>query len=296
MKKFDNFSIAIALDGSAMDQVLVDYLKVYLPFYSTQKIIGFTLVPENSTKTQVSKTDFETFMAESFRDFPTIEVSYRILSSNKPIAKVEKFVNKRDIQTLVVGRKHISIGSGNLAKRFSRRLLCNVLTVPPKPPASIKKVLVPIDFTRQSNLSLEWVVAAHNYFKFEEIICVNIFNLPSGYSAAGKNRKDFKSIMLKNAKANYDNFIAKYKDSGIKFKRELHLDLEESEKHKTIFRLALLHKVDLIVIATKGRTTMAAVLLSSTTEKLLYENIVTPTFVLKTGNKNMSFIQALNQI
>ena len=296
MEKFDNFSIAIALDGSTMDEVLVDYLKVFLPFYSTKKIIGFTLVPKDSANPQVSEAEFKTFMTDSFEDFPSIRVSYRILRSSKPIAEVEKLVNKEDIQTLVVGRKHISIGSGNLAKRFSRRLLCNVLTVTPEPSLPIKKVLVPIDFTRQSNLSLDWVVTAHNYFKFEEIICVNIFNLPSGYTAAGKTRQDFKNIMLKNAESNYQNFIAKYKDSGIKFKRELHLDLEDYQKHEIIFKLALVHKVDLIVIATKGRTTMAAVLLSSTTEKLLYENVIMPTFVLKTGNKNMSFIQALSEI
>ncbi len=290
---------AVALDGTDMDNKIVDYLKFILPLYPVKKIIFFTLIVEGQIpENKQYSSNFKKFVNINFKDYKDkkVDIKALVFKTSRPADMVNKLTEDEDIHTIVVGRKNLKGGSGGLLKMLSRRVLCNLLTITRSGKNQAKRILIPIDFSEQTKLVMEWVLASNAYFKFKEVVFLHVSALPTGYTLLGKTPQEYANIMINNVKQEFDIFIKPYLDSGINFKSEFYVDQIGKHTHEIIFNTALIYEVDLIIIATQGRTRMAATLIRSTTEKLLNQNIIIPTMVLKKGDKNMGFIDALGQI
>ena len=128
-----------------------------------------------------------------------------------------------------------------------------------------------------------------------EIICLNIYTLPQGYLSSGKGEEEFGKIMKKNAEKQFNHFMKQFDLTGVKIVPRFQLDTQNFFA-KIILNVALIEDADLVIIGSKGRTTMAAAFLGSTTEKLLKQNISIPTLILKSRKQNLGFFEALLKI
>ena len=185
---------AVALDGTEMDNKIGAYLKFILPLYSVKKIIFFTFILEGQVSKQVPKdehyiSNFKKFVKTNFKDYEDKNVNIKALvfKTSKPADIVNKLTEDEDIHTVVVGRKNLKGGSGGLLKMLSRRVLCNLLTITRSGKNQAKRILIPVDFSEQTKLVMEWALAANAYFKFEEVVFLYVSGLPTGYTLSGKN-------------------------------------------------------------------------------------------------------------
>jgi nucleotide-binding universal stress UspA family protein len=95
-----------------------------------------------------------------------------------------------------------------------------------------------------------------------EIICLNIYQLPQGYTTSGKSMQEFAEIMKKNAQKRYQHFMKQFSLDGIRIAPRFHLDTDDAFA-KIIFNIGLIEDVDMIVIGSRGRTNLAAVFLEA---------------------------------
>ena len=65
---------------------------------------------------------------------------------------------------------------------------------------------------------------------------------------------------------------------------------------KIIFNIGLVEHVDMIMMGSKGKSTLAATFLGGTTEKILLHNISIPILILKKKEINVGFLDALLKI
>lgn len=187
---------------------------------------------------------------------------------------------------VMVGSKDANNGGGTFTQRLARRAPCHVLTVPIgssyqlKRTHEIKKFLVPIDFSDYSRQALERAILIASRVKDPiEIICQNVYSVPSGYHYSGKSRDDFAKLMKKHAIENFADFVKDVDTKGVNLKPVYSDDIND-DKTTDIRDLAKKEKVDGIIMGSRGKTA-AALLLGSIAEKLVRNEKSFPVLVVR---------------
>jgi nucleotide-binding universal stress UspA family protein len=192
-----------------------------------------------------------------------------------------------------MGRKIKLNGHGTLAKNLAQKAPCSVLFLTEDIKIKeLEHILVPIDFSEHSYLTLQFVERLSHEFN-AKISCIHIFEVPTGYYKTGKSYNEFVQIMEKNAKKEYEVFIHKHKLHHYDCQFVLK---EDDPAANYILTAAKTYPVDMIVMGSRGRTDSAAFLLGSVAEKLIQINNETPMLILKKKGENMSFLEALLKI
>ncbi len=300
-------NILVALDFTSMDRNLVKYVFKFSKIISFNKIV-MAHVPKDAnldeevpnpgegpttiTKREEIVLTLERLVNEYKGEFKG-EVLYRVKNGD-PLSEILQVSKNQDTDMIVIGRKTIAEGSGALSRKLARRALCSVLTLPQNAVPQFKKVLIPIDFSEFSHIALEKAINLAKKTPIE-IICLNVYNLPNGYLASGKSTEEFSKIMKKNAEKRFKHFIKDLDTEGINIKTNFQLDIRNAIA-KIIFNIGLVEHVDMILMGSKGKSTLAAAFLGSTTEKILLHNISIPTLVLKKKEINVGFLDALLKI
>jgi nucleotide-binding universal stress UspA family protein len=210
--------------------------------------------------------------------------------------KILKLANEKSIDLILVGKKTSIAGSGVVSQRLARRASCSLLIVPENSLPKVKKILVPSDFSDYSKDALEEAVeiAEKNKGK-SEIICQNVYSVPSGYHFTGKSYKEFSDIMLKHAEINYKKFIRKIDTKGHKIK-PIYTKDEDDDPVIDIISKAEETNADIIIIGAKGRTAATALFIGSLAERLIQINDKVPLLVTRPKGKNAGIIEYILEI
>ncbi len=155
---------------------------------------------------------------------------------------------------------------GTVPTRLARKAPCSILFVPEGIKPDLTHILVPIDFSKNSEDALSVAVALAIAYKNSEIHCFHAYSVPTGYYKTGKSYEQFADIMKGHAEEHYHEFIEKFNFDGIRVTPVFQLADRYPEAIK---QYAIEHHVDLLVIGARGRTAAAGVLLGSVTEKLI---------------------------
>ncbi|MEM1138076.1 MAG: universal stress protein, partial [Bacteroidota bacterium] len=202
------------------------------------------------------------------------------------------FVKEKDIELVLLGRKTGLRGEGVKANKLAKILPCTLAFIPEVLPSTLKKILVPTDFSENAVMAIEFAFLLAVMEEESVIEAFHAYEVPHGYSRTGKSYEEFSDIMRDNAKKKFTVHIKTLpkEAEGIACKYVLKEDDNESE---LMYNYAVKEKFDAIVMGSKGRTGPASLLLGSTSEKLLEYNRQIPIFIVKDKKKNMGFIDAL---
>ncbi len=291
--------LLITLDMSAMDDSLIPYgFRVASLMDSEEVILMHVLTPKSLSKHGDGKA-IEQIIQEKINPHKSILLSHTkvqiALPSGDPLTEMMTLSKKESIDMLVVGRKNIVEGTGETSRKLARRALCSILRVPENASAEFKRILIPIDFSEYSVNAIERAIDFSKRMKGVEIICLNIFELPKGYLSSGKSVEEFAEIMETNARKRYKHFMKQFDAQNVNIRAKFQLD-RHGAKAKIISNIALVENANIIVMGSRGRTSMAAALLGSTTEKLLLHNLTVPMLILKRKEQNLGFFEALLNI
>jgi nucleotide-binding universal stress UspA family protein len=154
----------------------------------------------------------------------------------------------------------------------------------------LKKMVVPVDFSKHSKLVVEEALALKKENKLD-LTLLNIFTVPSGYHKTGKDYDEFAIIMKGHAKIDFQEFV-KRNDFPEDLNCQFVLDDDDSPADK-IFDFASDQKADMIVMGSKGRTGLASILLGSVAEKVVKYASDIPLMIVKEKGENMGFLKAL---
>ncbi|MHA7101814.1 universal stress protein [Roseivirga pacifica] len=300
----------VLMDTSDADKTLLKYLQKIATSSETKEIHLFNSISEMRIPEEVLK-DFPEIKERSIEDrknqiwtLVREELSEAIVNAchvhvkeGAPSKAILKFVEKNNIDLIMMGRHKHFIGGGILSNRLARRAACSLFIIPEQAELSMNMLHVPCDFSPHSKIAMEEAIkVARKYPESNvKIVCQNVFTVPGGYHYSGKTYDEFAEVMRNNAQKDFERFMADIDHEGINIEVVYSLDTNDNPV-TDIMDFAREHNPSAIFIGVKGRTATTALFIGSRAEQLIQYNSDIPMMVVRPKGRNagiMDFIKEL---
>lgn len=222
----------------------------------------------------------------------TAEVDFHIeVKQGNPADQILKWSNFKEIDLVIMGRKRVLRGGGVLPGKMVKMSHCSLLFITEDANLPIKKIMLPVDFSKQGKMALE--VAARLHKKIDcNILFHHSFQVPTGYHTSGKSFQEFANVMRGHAQNDMNEFIGQVDFNSAEAQINLFLD-EDNDPGKHISEVAEVEGADLLVISSKGRSAIASMIIGSVAEKVCHLENKIPVLVVKDKHQNMGFLDAI---
>lgn len=299
----------VCLDQTEMDATLVRFAAFISATNRTKKIYFTNVIRNLNIPKEVlkefpnliegmieeRKNQMKTTVDEHFGPIGDTEFSF-VVKEGQLSKKILKLAAEKSADMIMVGRKTNLPGSGVVSQRLARRASCSLLIVPENATPKVRKLLVPSDFSDYSRDAMEEAITiAERNGEKAEIICQNVFTVPSGYRFTGKSYEEFAAIMQMHAEINYKKFIRKIDTKKIKVTPVYTKD-DDDDPVEDIIQMAKEINADGIIIGAKGRTAATALFIGSMAERLIQLNDQFPLLVTRPKGKNAGIIEYILEI
>ncbi|MBN3584606.1 universal stress protein [Algoriphagus aestuarii] len=302
--------LIVCLDQSPLDQTLVQYAEFIARVNQTKKIYFVNVIKNLTVPKEVleefpnlienmineRKESMEETVKENFKNPKGISLNY-VVKEGSLSKKILKLSEEKSADMILIGRKVSLPGTGVASLRLARRASCSLLIVPEGTLPKLTKLLVPSDFSDYSKDALEEaiMIAEKHGRSTIEIVCQNVFSVPSGYHFTGKSYEEFTQIMQLHAEINYKKFIRKIDLKGIKI-TPIYTKDDDDDPVEEIVSKALEINADGIIIGAKGRTAATALFIGSMAERLIQYNDSLPLLVTRPKGKNAGILDYILEI
>ncbi len=293
----------MALDYTLIDRFILEYLSKYHTHFGIEEITFFHGIetlenihyfdnPEQIARqaNMEAKENIEKLVSEY--EFPGVKTEV-FLSDQPPMHAIVELAVTKQFDLVVLGRKNSLQGSGISASHIARNSPTNILFIPQYLNPSLSKILVPLDFSNHSVISLTY---AHSIADTIDagVSPIHAYDVPFGYSKIGKSFEEFDLIMQNHARNDFTSFKEKNSiEDGLNCD---YVNCHDDSKSEAIYQYAVKTRSDLIILGSKGRTNSASILMGSCAEKLVNINSDIPLLIVKEEQENMSFLEALKSI
>ena len=298
--------LLVILDVNEHDDVVLDFINRVEEVMEFEHI-AFLHVAENVDIPQAILDKFPGLtpsLDDSINQAITDKIkNYEHLSSHKSVVVetmegssqdvIGKYIRENDIDLLVVDRSGDSDDEVDYLQKLIRRSSCSVALVPPSVPGEIKNLLVPMDFSNNSYMSLELASILSSKHKNMHVHGLHIYKLPHGYFKTGLTKEEFIEEMIKNARHEIDQFIERS-----------HIDRERFTMHyrmatnagipSMISQFAFANRIDGIVLGSRGGSNISSFFLGRVTEALIHRDQYLPMFIVKNKGENLKLWEAIS--
>lgn len=307
MYKFEK--ILVALDHSDLDKELI-YATSMIAKLAGTKLVKFINVIKDLNVPAAIKKEFPNIindaLAERKREIEREIDRYYIhnnskvsveIKSGQPTKAILQFSASKEVDLIIVGRKNEKPGGGVIISRLARRAACSLLIIPKGFDKRISKVLVPVDFSKNSLDAVNQTIDLLNIDHFPKPKCIaqHVYQVPSGYHYTGKSFEEFAAIMEEHAKKDYAVFAKKFNKTNLKIEPIYTLDRHE-DVISAIYKTAKKIKAGAIVIGAKGITAAASLFIGGSAEKLVQLHSEIPILVVRSKDKQKGLLDILKEI
>jgi nucleotide-binding universal stress UspA family protein len=188
------------------------------------------------------------------------------------------------VDLIFVGEQPEASGRRTLARRLAMKAPCSVWLVPHGSRPTLRRVLVPVDFSEPAADGLQVAASMARLSGTSECLALNVY-----FDEAVARYEGHGEVLRGEEERAYQKFVAPIDCHGVKVTP---LFEEGVNVAHAISRVAESRDVDLIVIATRGRSRSAAILLGSVTEEMIIETRV-PLLAVKHFGARLGVLQAL---
>lgn len=287
MSQFEN--ILVCLDRTEMDAHLIRYSAMMAKLAKSRRVIVMHVTQVNIDMSITR--EFRSLMAEEFNYDCKTDIKI-IQGSN--VSEVMAWEDIASIDLIIMGIKPGSKTNGQHAAQVLEGSLCSVLLVPNNDCESISRVLLPVDFSKNSARALEVLTGLQQGDNLE-ILLQHVFYVPTGYSSTGKTYEQFAEIMQKNREKDYAKFKRRFKIDDSNYEMIFTLD-NDDKPSDNIYEMAEERNVNLIVLGSLAKTRLASMIIKSTSLGLLKYDEDIPCLVVKDKEDNIGFFDALMRI
>lgn len=220
------------------------------------------------------------FLQQNGGAMPDVDWEVIVTEGSSTAQEVVKTANAQGAALIVVGKKLSYQGSGQVAEKVLRQasLKSDLLAVPETAPHRMERIVVPIDFSQVSKRAL---LAGHRIKNSVEGVLTSqhVYTIPMHYFPFIPVQ-GFRKSMKEEAEDQYK-----------RFRRGLPEPLQDvpcvftySEDRTTaqaVYDFAIQKSKDLVVIGSKGRSNIPAILLGSTAIQLLNFEFHIPVLIVR---------------
>ncbi|MBK7873046.1 MAG: universal stress protein [Saprospiraceae bacterium] len=210
------------------------------------------------------------------------KVEYDVREGN-PLEELLKEVIETKADLVVIGQKNARGQHGILARNLARKTSSNALIVPEAARKSLRKILVPIDFSASSIKGLQMALAINQELKEPaDIICVNVYEMPNIAAVyIRKTTDELKKMVEQDRTEAFRAFLRTYGGPEHHLVKTVLIENKVGDIGTYLMDYALETNANLLIMGAKGHSKVELLLLGSVTERLLSENDLIPTLIVK---------------
>jgi nucleotide-binding universal stress UspA family protein len=214
---------------------------------------------------------------------PSVQVSHDVLQG--PLTdQLLSHVAEKHTDLLLLGHRVDSARRKPLARRLAMKAPCSVWMVPQHSKAALRRILVPVDFSEPAADSVRVATSLAALSRNSECLLFHAY-----FNEAVITYEEYGRVLRGQEQQAFQQFIAPINCQGVKVTPIFE---ESFNVAHAIGRAADHQNVDLIVMATRGRSRSSSILLGSVTEEMIIETRV-PTLVVKHFGARLGVLQAL---
>lgn len=272
----------IALDLSEMDQQIIRMAKLACDLYELTRLYFVHIIPnfadprhpdlvfhtKFSTDVPIDEAVARKLQEEVTAQFGGWQEDHLAIEvvEGKPYQKLARWAEVKDADLLVFGKKQKSAGSGITARRAARQVGCNLFLIPENPPSTIKRILVPMDFSENSVRALQHALHAKEHFPEAEIQVVHLVRTLTADHYYGVSQvANYRSEAIAAARKAYENIRdelqIKEAEAPIKF-----LDDHYGNVFRYLWEYTEESQPDLVIMGAQGHSAVHHFLYGSVTE------------------------------
>ena len=231
------------------------------------------------TNTEISSLVHTRLEALAQRETRNAEKVTTVVRTGKPFHEIALAASESAADLIVIathgytGAQRVLLGS--TAECVVRHAPCPVLTVRPPitlarnrktPRFRLRRILVPIDFSKLSQAAVPWATSLAAQFDAEIVLLHVVEKFPIDYLLGGELLNHTMVPLMKQSEADLEGMATGLsKSTG----RNLSAVVREGKPFEEICRAAETLSVDLIVLTTHGYTGLKHVWLGSTAERVV---------------------------
>jgi SulP family sulfate permease len=272
-----NRHVLVGLARTGSDTDLLRYASFVARLGTTQEIRFVHVLPSPHGSADAHNHDhvlaqIQAEVKEHFTDVPASVRLYYDVLKGPLLDRLLAFSAEQESDLILLGHRRDRPGRKALARRLAMKAPCSVWMIPDGSPPDVKRILVPIDFSEHTADSLAVAVSLAKRCGHTECLALHVYFDESTVTYEGHEE------VVRNEEATaYRQFIAPINTQGVTVTP---LFEEGANVAHVINRVAAKYSADLIVMATRGRSRSAAILLGSVTEETIIETQV-PLLVVK---------------
>ncbi|RDV14772.1 universal stress protein [Pontibacter diazotrophicus] len=227
-----------------------------------------------------------------FAALPNVQISV-LVEEGSPLKELLRWTKEKKANLVLVGRKLRLSGSGVLAQKLVRSGRTAVLFIPETSEPVLRRVVVSIDFSEYSIMALERVLHTTLLPPDIQVVCLHVYEVPSGYITLGESFEKFEERMRGFAQEKYNQLIQQF--PALQKRGEFKMVRRDNEDNigELIVMEAKRAHADMLVIGAKGKTAAALFILGSVTEKVLRYDTDIPLTIFRKPKEEMGFLDAL---
>lgn len=280
--------IAILLDMSEMDSILLNYIRKFHEKYKFEKVYLIHFIEVEEFPQEIYEMypglnePIEKIIAEEIHEQASVcmpacsEVVHVHVHGGGKVDEFIEWLHNQDFDMVVMGKKSALHGAGIFSGKMARLLNVNMLFVTDIARGDIHKIMVSLDFSSYATVALKVALEAAHLLQ-AELIPVHIIKLGKRYFPIDKKPDELFRMLEKEAKKKFARLQEK-----LKFTEDC-LFISEQEQHvsKTIYNQAVYQSADLLVIGYKGKTSDSELLIGSVAERLIAHDKSIPVLIAK---------------
>jgi len=281
--------LTVALTRTEIDAGLIRYAAMIAQMGTVNEVRFVHIVPNSPDSLSAREHDRvqADLRAEVQPHFTgvseTVQASYNVLAG--PLMdRLLAYVAEKQADLLLVGHRRSHPGRWALARRLAMKAPCSVWMVPEGSPAELRRILVPIDFSDHAADCMRVATSMARLSDHPECLALHVY-----FNNEVLTYEENDPVPRGQEEQAYRQFIAPINCLGVKVTP---LFEEGSNVGHVIKRVADRHSVDLITLATRGRSPSAAILLGSVAEQMIIETSV-PLLVVKHFGAHMGVLEVL---
>lgn len=271
--------IAEAAGSQHLDALLVDPDPAdWVPEYPEES------AREDDRAKQVRETAED--LASRFSGLPGLTLR-TITGVGSPLPTILHELLDRACDLVVIGVDGES--DRRLAEKLARKSPASVLSVPTDAPDQCRSILVPSDFSAPASLALEIACAFGTALHAEQVRCLHTYRIPTRATSATLDPDRLRRAYAASATDHLTAFLAR----GPVVTPPVEAAIREAALPSTaILEEARAQHSDLVVMATRGRSSISRALLGSNTADVVRHAPV-PVLAVKAKGEGLSLLRTL---
>lgn len=306
LSMYDFKRLLVCLDQSEMDDTLIKAAAEYATFGKADNIYFVTVVRSLEVPDTINATypdiniPLDERVEQGMRDrinhaFDGLKCNFHFdVLEGDPTHQIIHWTQVKEVDLIILGKKQHHEGKGVTSRNIVNVVHCSALFVTTNSKIEPKSILVATDFSKASHLAFQKAVKIAKIVN-ASLTCLHTYEVPTGFHATGKTYDEFAEIMLTHSKEDFEEFIKEERTNFSEVKAEYILD-KHDHPEKLICEYANEHHFDLVVVGSKGRTSITSLFLGSVAAKVVGSEIECPVLVIKDKNENLKLLDALSEL